>query len=343
MNSSTRIEWMDLAKGMSIFLVVLLHCELRLRSEELSSSFFVSVSDLFNPVRMPLFFAVSGFLAASSINKSWRDLLSRKVWRFVYIYALWSIIFIVAFLFIRPINGEITAWEQVSVWLESFFRPEFPIWFIWALAFYFPIAKLATLKPKIATAACIILGFVGASSYLKGELGFAYTQESLFLYLPFFVIPALYGQLAIHWVSENPIKLAIIAAIISLFVYLMPSIPSYSIDHGISYSLARIAGLCAGISISVFLCKTRFLSARFVYMGKNSLQIYLIHPLLIAIIVNSSDLEALPYFAHYGVALLAITVTIICLILGNSFRKVGANWLFEPTGVFGNLPKKRFA
>ena len=334
---------MDLAKGMSIFLVVMLHCELRLRGEDLSTTFFVFLSDTFNPVRMPLFFAVSGFLATSSIQRSWRDLLSRKVWRFAYTYGLWSAIFIVAFIHIHPTDSGVPVSQRVFAWLDSFYRPEFPIWFIWALSFYFPIAKLATFRPIAATLISIIIGFAGASSYLKGELGFAYTQESLFLYLPFFLIPALYGKLLVRWVTENPIKLAIIAAAISIFVHVMPTIPSYSLDHGISYSLARVAGLCAGISISVLLSKTKIVSSLFVYMGKNSLQIYLIHPLLIAVIVNFVDLEAVPNFAQYGVALLAVAVTLACLMLGNLLRNIRANWLFEPPELFRFQPKDKFA
>jgi uncharacterized membrane protein YcfT len=43
-------------------------------------------------LRMPLFFTISGMLAASAVHRSWRVLGRGKVAKFLYLYVLWFLI-----------------------------------------------------------------------------------------------------------------------------------------------------------------------------------------------------------------------------------------------------------
>jgi uncharacterized membrane protein YcfT len=71
----TRIDWLDIAKGMSIILVVIYHTHLYHDFHEIAPDLYARISGIMTPIRMPLFFTVSGFLAASAVQAPWRDWL----------------------------------------------------------------------------------------------------------------------------------------------------------------------------------------------------------------------------------------------------------------------------
>jgi uncharacterized membrane protein YcfT len=92
-SAKPRLEWMDVAKGACIVLVVLHHSaewydETLLKHE---SAFWSYFSIGLRPLRMPLFFMISGMLAASAIHKPLRQLWS-KTGGLYGLYCLWTAI-----------------------------------------------------------------------------------------------------------------------------------------------------------------------------------------------------------------------------------------------------------
>lgn len=71
-----RLLWPDAAKGFAITLVVLTHLTskhyptLDLHVPEYVFLAWLGLSDVLAPIRMPLFFAISGYFAARSLTKS---------------------------------------------------------------------------------------------------------------------------------------------------------------------------------------------------------------------------------------------------------------------------------
>ncbi len=88
-SSSTRVPWVDVAKGTSIVLVVLLHSTNFLVARDLAWGFWSSFNDFLEPIRMPLFFLASGLFAQNIIKTSWAAVLRKRISLFVWLYVLW--------------------------------------------------------------------------------------------------------------------------------------------------------------------------------------------------------------------------------------------------------------
>ncbi|MDO5511199.1 acyltransferase family protein [Corynebacterium sp.] len=85
--AKTRLRWPDVAKGLSIIGVVLLHVSLAVpEGMETTAAYLNRILD---PLRMPLFFMVSGFFSAKVFGFTFKDLFLRRLWFFLVPYVLW--------------------------------------------------------------------------------------------------------------------------------------------------------------------------------------------------------------------------------------------------------------
>ena len=66
---AARIDWIDAAKAVSILLVVFHHSELISGAVGLKWGIYERLDALFGPIRMPLFFTVSGIFAAKAVSQ----------------------------------------------------------------------------------------------------------------------------------------------------------------------------------------------------------------------------------------------------------------------------------
>lgn len=82
-----RLAWPDVAKGISILGVVMLHISLAVPEAE--DTWLASVNQWIDPLRMPLFFLVSGFFSVKVLQFSFRELMSRRLWFFLVPYLIW--------------------------------------------------------------------------------------------------------------------------------------------------------------------------------------------------------------------------------------------------------------
>ncbi len=127
-----RLEWADIAKGISIILLVFWH----------ANQFHPALGLL----RMPLFFFVSGLFAYQVIARpgTW-DFLKNKIGGFIYIYVLWA--FLLILLTHAAPNGFDTPVGDIKRWMQIFWNPPLTLWFIYALAISFVIARVLFRAP----------------------------------------------------------------------------------------------------------------------------------------------------------------------------------------------------
>src|SRR5690606_40310303 len=94
-NTTSRMDWVDMAKGLSIFLVVTMYCATSF-GEETGQIGFLHWSIAFAmPFRMPEFFLLSGLFLSQVIDRPWRSFADRRAVHYIYFYALWALIHIV--------------------------------------------------------------------------------------------------------------------------------------------------------------------------------------------------------------------------------------------------------
>ena len=145
---STRIDWVDYAKGICIVMVVMMHSVLGVEAAAGQAGFMHTFVAFAKPFRMPDFFLISGLFLAVVIDRDWRTYLDRKVVHFAYFYVLWVTI---QFGFKAPGFAAEAGWRHVGfLYLESFIEPFGTLWFIYLLPICFVVTKLSRRAPPAA-------------------------------------------------------------------------------------------------------------------------------------------------------------------------------------------------
>lgn len=137
---SSRVDWVDYAKGFCIILVVMMHSTLGVEAAAGREGWLHVVVAFAKPFRMPDFFLISGLFLARVIERDWRTYLDRKVVHFAYFYVLWVTI---QFAFKAPgITAGEGALAAVRLYAEAFIQPFGTLWFIYLLPIFFVVTKL---------------------------------------------------------------------------------------------------------------------------------------------------------------------------------------------------------
>src|SRR5918997_1677501 len=84
-----RVDWVDVAKGLCIIMVVMMHSTLGVEKAAGETGWMTWFVEYARPFRMPDFFLIAGLFLASRIDAPWRRYLDREVLPFVYFYVLW--------------------------------------------------------------------------------------------------------------------------------------------------------------------------------------------------------------------------------------------------------------
>ncbi|WP_328324674.1 acyltransferase family protein [Kribbella sp. NBC_00382] len=189
-----RIVWADVAKGICILLVVLWHV---LMKHYLQIDWHIggqarglwgTLGEQLLPLRMPLFFAVSGFFAVRAVNRPWPVLLRTRVAKFYYIYVVWLAIHTVVLAFVPDFgteraNGPLKFLAQLTITPSN-------LWYLYALALYFVIAKAAHRVPAWAI---LGLAFLLSATASAGLLDVPGDRAGVYQNLVFF-LAGLYGK-----------------------------------------------------------------------------------------------------------------------------------------------------
>ena len=145
---STRIDWVDYAKGICIVMVVMMHSVLGVEKAAGDTGFMHAFVMFAQPFRMPDFFLISGLFLAVVIDRDWRTYLDRKVVHFAYFYLLWMTI---QFGFKAPGFAAESGWRHVGfLYLEALIEPFGTLWFIYLLPIFFVVTKLSRSVPPLA-------------------------------------------------------------------------------------------------------------------------------------------------------------------------------------------------
>lgn len=135
-----RLRWIDVTKGLCMVLVVLRHLTLWLENEfnHGTTLFWWEFSEFLSPIRMPLFFLISGYLVTNAVRRPLAQSRART-FGFFYLYAIWSALFLLRLWIPVPgINDNAPSWGIffIAIILPTVF------WYIWALSVYFLLTWL---------------------------------------------------------------------------------------------------------------------------------------------------------------------------------------------------------
>ena len=276
----SRIKWLDIAKGGSIFMVVLYHVTLF----TLDSGFEVGPLEQFNtsvgPIRMPLFFLVSGLFSASLIKRDWQVVLTGRFWNLTYLFFLWSLLF---WLFQNFVLSELRDIDpfNISRLLLTWIDPFSSLWFLWALALYTLITK-ATYGHKVYSASIAAVTFYLSFDF-QDQLSFS--QASFLRYILFFQIGVWFRD-KIFYVMEHHVWYCAGLGLIYFPIGFGLAHVEYEVS---SYAIMRLTMSLAGVFLVLCICRaielSNVLSIPFIWLGQRTLPIYVLHLMLAWLII----------------------------------------------------------
>ncbi|MFY1634974.1 acyltransferase family protein [Solwaraspora sp. WMMB335] len=321
-----RLDWVDVARGMAILLIVELHTQGALRQLGADHPLLVSINVALATVRLPTFFLVSGLLSVSVLAVPWREFLRRRPATLLYLYLLWgSVLLAVATLLAAATGGSATTVARAN--LHDLLVADSVLWYLAALAVFCTAAKLSRRIPApLQLAAATALAMVATIDLFPAASWGIDHMLSCYLY---FLIGRHFRPVVIDFATSATTRRCVLLAVTWLVAggllrladpsgrALIALLPLVALPLAVS-----LAGIVAG----------RPVAAPLRSIGRHTLPIYVLHPVVIAILVGVSGgdqplaglpLAGLPLAGQAGLVLAATAaVAASCWLLWRRLRRV---------------------
>jgi uncharacterized membrane protein YcfT len=312
-----RVAWIDMAKGLCIILVVMMHSTLGVGEAMGGSGFLHDVVAWARPFRMPDFFLVSGLFLSRVIDRPWRSYLDKKVVHFVYFYVLWVAIQAAFKLPAAVLHGDVSAIEPFAL---AVIEPFGTLWFIYLLPVFFVVTKLLKRVP-----APVLLAAGAALETARVHTGWTVPDEFAARWVYFLAgwifAPAVFAlaEAAARRPVQALVGLAVWAGIETVLV--TTPVPfshdrTLSMLPGVSLVLG-LAGALAIVSLAALLAASGRAGA-IRTCGRNSIVIYLAFFLPMALTRGLIVKSGLPI----GIGWASVIVTIAGVIVPLGFHRL---------------------
>lgn len=286
-----RLLWIDALKGLCILMVVLYHVVQQVDIHAITpfSSSLIDISDrawsFFNwalsPLRMPVFFALSGWLAARHINAAFSSPdLVRHVVVYLWVFVVWSLIlwlitYIIGYFtdFRHPFyaRGDLAFF---SCSLYDFFYNLLVLntghWYIYALAIYYVLAAIFVRVKWLFFATALLLFFL---SFSPSFFEVSWATLSIIRNCVFFLLGAYWGKKLLVFITDFKFFAAATLLMGLVLTYLSFSLLSWDIRLLGSFSGVLFCWLVA-IQINPWFSHP--VLSWLMYLGKNTLYIYVL-------------------------------------------------------------------
>ncbi|MEU4408925.1 acyltransferase [Streptosporangium sp. NPDC023963] len=335
-----RALWADVAKGVCILLVVLWHVVVKhyLRidwgvSPPIPGAWGALTEQLL-PLRMPLFFTISGMFAAGAVARPWRVVRRSKVGRFLYLYAVWLLIHTTV-LALVPSFDTARADDVADLLAQLTITPS-NLWYLYALALYFALAKAARRVPvALVLGGALVLSAMASAGLLEmpGNRGGLY--QNLVFFLAGLYFRPLVERLA---ATAGWGRLALTGACYAgaLAAVAMTGSRAWPGVWPVVCAVATVFGVTAAALLG-----RATLGNALARLGRRTLPVYVIHMPLLALL----HLALVPplsagmdgglriVLAVVEPVVLTALVVWLCLALHRLLLKLRATWLFDLPGL----------
>jgi uncharacterized membrane protein YcfT len=325
-----RLEWVDAAKAVCILLVVLYHSRhltwlLEWEHKEAAILVWSQISALLKPLRMPLFFLLSGLLAAPALDRDWSEVAGRRVFKLFYVYGVWALL-LAAIIPAFPTSQW--SGDLVASRLPGLLGGGSPAWYLWALPTFFLFGwatrHLSALVP-------IGVGVVAAFAAVGLDGNIPVHQVSMLRCLVFFLIGFRLPHLPIIVAASSSPRSLSSSVILLVFLTLLTTSLGMSFNPAVDAAAVFTAVLATKLACDRSKSFCSFGSR----MSRKTLPIYLIHfPILAGIAATASAIMPDAALKSAAIALLfpalaAAVSVIISLIFYSLLTRAGGRWLFE--------------
>jgi uncharacterized membrane protein YcfT len=329
---STRIDWVDYAKGICIVMVVMMHSVLGVEAAAGQTGFMHAFVAFAKPFRMPDFFLISGLFLAVVIDRDWRTYLDRKLVHFAYFYVLWVTI---QFGFKAPAFAAETSWSHAGyLYLESFIEPFGTLWFIYLLPVFFVVAKATRRMPPL-----MIWGVAALLEMTHIATGWTVIDEFCARFV-YFYSGYLFASYVFALSDRSRARPALALIGLALWALVNGGLVMSGVSHWPLVSLALgFAGAGAIIVMGTLLARMQWLNF-LRYCGEHSIVIYLAFFLPMA--VTRTVLLKTGVITDIGTISLIVTVAGVvgAVAIWRLALALRADFLFERPAAFWIAPKK---
>ncbi|MCM5703339.1 acyltransferase family protein [Larsenimonas salina] len=284
---NSRIDWIDAAKGACIVLVVFYHAVYFMMDaspfqDTLAHTLWFKLMVALKPLRMPLFFLISGLLAHSAIvSRPWRITLKPRLAMMLWLYVLWVILRTVsAFLLVQFANPEyvpnagtlpLTLDEQI----ETVLFGTNGVWYLYALAAYFVVFKALNRWAALVVPVTFLLSIF--SIVLIDNWGIRGIVENAF----FFAAGCFYKQRFFEAFSTFKPKRFMLTTTMTLIILPIEILNDWFYAPG-GRTLLAVFMVLAGMDACCW-ASTRFSLKTLKTLGQKTLPIYVMHKITILI------------------------------------------------------------
>lgn len=277
MSTNSRVAWVDIAKSFAIILVALNHAAVLGVPEEVANPSWLDVNAHLAAFRMPMFFFAAGLFAESIARRPWKRLWYSRLALLVWMFLLWTLVRFAYFSLVpmdsRPRETSVLVLAITPLW------PLSGLWFLHALAAFFIVSKLLhRVPPRVMLA----LAAIGSIAFSSGLTVYNISYDGMAKYYVFFLL-GLYFREAVLRANTSARPLVTVGAILA-YGLAVAGVAFLGIEKlpGVQLVLG-IAAITAGSLLARTIAATPA-RALFEYLGRNTIQIYVLHVLLIALI-----------------------------------------------------------
>ncbi|MEV4822322.1 acyltransferase [Micromonospora sp. NPDC049274] len=330
-----RAQWADAAKGVCIILVVGWHVVVK---DYLRIDWHVgapvpglwgTLGEQFLPLRMPLFFTISGVFAANAVQRPWRTVARSRVAGFLYLYAVWLLIHS-AVLALAPDFPTDHAASALGL-LEQLTVTPSNLWYLYALALYFTLAKAARRLPRVLV---VVPAAVLSAIAAAGLLATPGNRAGLYQNLVFFLAGLYLRPWIERWATTATRRRLVLTAGAYALALVAMAAAGAQRWFGV-WPVVSVVAVAFGITAAARLTRSSTLSDRLTTLGRTTLPVYVIHMPVLALLdrlllnpVSGLDpvVQSLVVLG-YPVLLTALVVG-LSLAIHRGLLAVHARWMF---------------
>lgn len=329
-------------------LVVLGHAITELGNHGWTSARWAEVNLMLGPVRMPLFFLVSGLFAAKALSESWAKLADRRIWVMVWLYVVWvpARELVLALIprsmaeegiIAPPAVMDPASWPAIGARIvHSVYEPTSYLWFLYALALFAILSKaMRRVHPAIQ------IGLAALVNVWSPFQDISWSWDFISQMYVFYVI-GMYGAPWIFRLARArllPVVLVTGLVYVAVAGHIYMTYPHFNMgNQGVTRLFLSLTGVTCAVALVSLFEGTRVL-APFHMLGRRTLPVFLMHiPVLVAMLFALNMLvERDPVLPLQTVAV-TLAAVVACLAVHRLLLRAGAGWMFaRPAWVRGGV------
>lgn len=340
---TARVGWPDVAKGLCIVLVVLWHVVTKHAIDVPGAGpvthAWATLNAQLLPLRMPLFFLISGMFAGRAIQAadgvSWR----RRAGRLLAVYVMWVLIQ-TAVLALTPDVDTARATDGWELLAQLTISPT-NLWYLLALAAYLGVARLTRDLPTAFVLPVAFAVAVFAAAGLIPDLGNLWqVGQNLF----FFLAGLRLRDPVARFASSTGILRALSLVVGYVGAAAVVGVVGMRQWPGVWPMLAVIAVACGVAVCALVDRRAQFLARPLRWVGQRTLPIYVLHMIPLALIdagLRATGWRAVPVVEAVAPIVLTAVVIAMCLVVHAGLVRARLGVLFDPLLLWDRLRRGR--